>query len=200
MLQIPSGLFNGTLLSAPGSAPAPTSSSINHYATYLYQGTIYSAAALSGGTLSSGTIPAYDPVHNPLNVFYYTGNITLAGNVNFQGTLIAVNGNIIAQSANNVITAYSTMPALVADKSLEVKSSNASLTVNGPVYAGSGIASGGGINTGSKIVINGGMLIDSGLVTPPTGSTLSITYNSTYASAPALSSVANAVQLVSWSQ
>ena len=40
------------------------------------------------------------------------------------------------------IPMLATMPALVIDKSLEVKSTNQSLTVNGAVYAGSGIATG----------------------------------------------------------
>jgi hypothetical protein len=194
------GVLNGTIYSAPASPPAPSTTTLNHYATYLYQGNTYSAVALSSGTLTQATLPAFNVTQNPLNVFYFDGDITLAGPINFSGTLIAINGNLIVQSSGSSITAMSTMPALVIDKSLEVLNSNQSLTVNGAVYAAAGIASGGGTNTGSQLTINGGLLVNTGLVTPPSGTTLNVTYNSALAFAPALSSVPNAVQLVSWSQ
>jgi Tfp pilus assembly protein PilX len=193
-------ILNGSILSAPTSNPAPPTSAVNHYSTYLYQGNTYSAVALGSSTLNSGNIPVYDAVHNPLNVFYYNGNVTVAGPVTFTGTLVAVNGNVIVQGSGSTMTAGATMPALVIDKSLEVKSTNATITVNGAVYAATGVATGGGINTGDKVTINGGLMVNSGAVTPPVGATITVNYNSTYAAAPALSSSPNAVQLVSWSE
>jgi hypothetical protein len=193
-------IFSGTTYSAPATAPAPSAANLNHYATYVYQGNTYSAVPLSSGTLTTTTLPAYHAATNPLNVFYYNGNITVTSAINFSGTLVAVNGNFIVDSAGSTITAMATMPALVIDKSLEVKSTNQSLTVNGAVYAGSGIATGGGTNTGCQLVINGGLMINSGSITPPSGTTLNVTYDAANVSAPALSSTPNAVQLVSWSQ
>jgi len=193
-------VLNGTIYSASGGSPAPSTSAVNHYATYLYQGNTYSAAALSSGTLTSGTLPAYNAASNPLNVFYYNGNITVTGAINFSGTLVAVNGNFIVQSAGSTITAYPTMPALVIDKSLEVKNADESLTVNGAVYAATGLAGVGASNAGCNLTINGGLMVNSNNVTPPSGTTLNVTYSSTYASSPALSSSPNAVQLVAWSE
>jgi hypothetical protein len=195
-----SGAFSGTVISPPSGYPAPTSTTLNHYATYLYQGGMYPAQALTTGTLTSSNLPTYNPTTNPLNVFYYNGNITVTSTINFTGTLIALNGNFIVQSSGSTITAMATMPALVVDKSLEVKSSHQSMTVNGVVYAGAGLASAGGPNTGSILTINGGLMVNSGSITPPTGTTLVINYALGNASAPALSSVPNAVQLISWSQ
>jgi hypothetical protein len=198
--QLAGSILSGSILTAPASNPAPATSAVNHYSTYLYQGNTYSAAALPGPTLTSGNLPAYNAADNPLNVFYYNGNITVSGPVTFNGTLVAINGNLIIQGSGSTITAQASMPAMVIDKSLEVKNASATATINGAVYASTGVAAGGVINTGSQITINGGLMENSGAITPPVGATITINYSPTYAAAPALSSTPNAVQLVSWSE
>jgi hypothetical protein len=154
---------------------------------------------LSSATISSSSMPAVDPVNNPLNVYWYNGNITLTGNVSLTGTLIAINGNITVQGASNAITAGSGMPAMVIGKQLIIKNANAGLAVNGVVYANTGVSTSGS-TTGSSVTINGALLINSGNVTPNTAS-LQVNYNSTYASAPALSTANQtpvSVKITSW--
>jgi hypothetical protein len=198
------GTFSGNNLGpASNSTPAPSAGNLNYYLTYTYQGQTYSATQLGSATLTSANMPAANPATNPLNVYYYSGgDLTLTGPINLNGTLVVKGGNLVLQGSGNTITAQSGMPALITDKALKVKGTNNSLTVNGVLYAASGIAN-TGINTGSTLTINGAILVSSGTTLTSSGTAVSITYNSSLANAPNITTAnqsPTSVKLVSWSE
>jgi hypothetical protein len=189
------GAVNG-VLPTPVSNPVPASySQLRSYLTYTYQGSNYTAVAFStsGGNVTSHT--------NPGGVFKYTaGNLTINGPMTIPGTLIVTNGNLTIKGVVNIGPAAPGMPALVVSGSAGIGTVLSQLNTSGTVYLGNGITTG---DITSAINIIGTLLLGNGGISSSFKSPLSVTYNSTYASLPDMTSTAPYltpinVKLTSW--
>jgi Tfp pilus assembly protein PilX len=198
------GTITGTISPAPSVAPAPSLANVHDYRTYTYGSAGYSGTQI-GTTIASGTTLG-PTAGNPLGVYWIDastnhGSAVLDSNVNISGTLIVKNGMLVVQGKSNTITAQTTMPGLVIDDELEISGLGEGLTVNGVLYAGSGIT-GSGLTLGSNVTVNGALLTNSGSVSGFSG-TVNVTYNSSNTAVPNFSTTGpqsvQAVKIVSWS-
>jgi hypothetical protein len=194
-----SGSFSGgSLLPAPASPPAPTSADLHDYSQpYSYQGVTYTPVKLGSATISGSTLGP--TAGNPLGIFWYNGDVFLAGGETINGTLAVKNGNLWLSGANNTVNPQSLMPAVVIDKQLETTLTNTGLTANGVVYAGTGLKAIGG-SPNVTLTINGSLLINTGGITNWKGTT-KITYVANNCNVPTLSSAnqtAVGVQIAAW--
>ena len=200
------GVVTGAILGGPSSSPAPTAANVNHYLTYTYQNATYNAHQLASATLSSDPGATADAT-NPAKIFYYLGNgtatsgLTITGNVTVHGTLIVQKGTLFAQGANNVVNPTSGFPAVVADQYLQINGASAGLTLNGTAWLGQGIT-GHGLTSTSSIKITGALLTDTAALNAAYLGGLTVTYDPTLSSAPALTStgaVPQSLRMLSWS-
>ena len=141
----------GQELSAPSAPPAPTAGTVTDYSQpYYYQGTVYYPVNV-GNTVTTSESLGPTP-GNPLGIFYCSGNLTVSAALSVTGTLYVDGGTLIDQSSvtiNPVSLAQLTysLPALVVDKSLEMKGANRTFTANGVVCTNSGITNATPSNT-----------------------------------------------------
>jgi hypothetical protein len=139
---------------------------------------------------------------NPLGILYYNSSVTLSGG-NYSGMLDVTSGSLTI-SGNVTITAPAGYPALVVANQI-LMSHNATLTVNGMVYAGTGIGTAGGNSTGSAITINGGLMMPApGNIPSQYSGSLTVNFTPANASIPNFTTYApcltpQSVKLVSWS-
>jgi hypothetical protein len=188
---------------APTSSIVPTLQQVNHYATYTYNGTSYNATAITASSLSGTTLGP--TASNPMGVYLATGNLTLGGGVTVNGTLVVQNGTLKVTGLLNKVTAQSGYPALVVDQTLMMSGIGTTMTANGVVWLGQGMAPDTHNTTLSAVfTVNGALLTDSGGFTESSGLvpyTALVTYSATAASAAGLTSQVGTpqqVSVVSW--
>jgi hypothetical protein len=117
------------------------------------------------------------------------------------GVVYVPNGSVTITGNVSITSPASGYPALVVGQQI-LMSTGATLTVNGIVYAGTGIGSGG--NTASDITVNGALLLGSPSIDSGYKGQLNVNYNASQASAPDFTSdppymTPQSVKLISWS-
>jgi hypothetical protein len=189
---------------APTSSLVPTTAQVNHYATYTYNGSTYSATPITAASLVSKTLGP--TASNPAGVYLATTNLSLLGGVTVNGTLVVQNGTLTVSGLSNSVTPSSGFPAMVVDNSVTMSGVGSTMTANGVVWLGQGMAANTHATTLSCVfTVNGALLMNSaGFVMPGTGSaayTALVTYNALTAAAAGLTSsigTPQQVQVVSW--
>ena len=187
----------------PNTTPIeiPDSDDLNDLRTYTYNGQQYSATELSPGTY---LLANYGPTPtNPAGVYFVNGDMSLLGSNTINGTLLVRGGSLTVSTLYNKITAQPGFPALVVDQDIVVSGLAAGLEVNGLTWVGRNITS-VLINTGSVVNINGALVMggNGNFSSSYTTGALNITYDSTKAYAPTLSSTVSqvpvSVEVVEW--
>jgi hypothetical protein len=199
-----------TLVAAPSSAPAPSSSAnVNYLANgtqYVYQGVVKNAQVISS-PISSATSLQPDPINNPLGIFYVNSNLTVNNTLNVTGTLI-VTGNVTNSStiAITPVTSSSlstSMPAMVVGGKFTTSGSHRSLSATGVVYVAQGIYGSGSTAT-SSIAVNGALMITSGGISNTFAGPVSVNFNSSYTNIPSFDTAdwdsGSGVKIISWSE
>lgn len=140
-------------------APALTlpTGAVASYANYTIKGRAFSAYFHDSNSLQaidSATLNAIDmSATNPGRIIRTnTGDVNLRGNQSLTGCLL-VDGKLILDGVNNIITAVPGFPALVVTGNIEAKNKDFSLTVNGPVICAARITSANYDNI--RVTING---------------------------------------------
>ena len=203
------GVYTATwsLLTSANKQTVTSTAHVKDYRTYAYQGQTYTATTLGSGTIAANTTLGTSAT-NPAGIYYYSGNLTMAGSVAINGTLIVDNGSFTVNGTGSTITAVSGYPALVVKSSdLIFKgliTANRTFNVNGVTWVGgsiksSGVFLSGAMNLNGAVVFGNGGSVDSGF-TPL--ATVKITYDSTKTYAPDMdTSVASpGVKFTSWQQ
>jgi len=184
--------------SALGVPVVPSTLTVNHYATYTYNGMVYTASTLllapaAGTTLNPTAL-------NPAGVYTYVGTLDLNGNVTVNGTLI-VRGTLRVQGAGNVINPQSGFPAAVIDSNISFKANNSVLTSNGLTYLG------GVVNrtlgwTGCSLSVNGGVLMAGSAPTIDTNVVVQVNFDNKKTAVSTLAdptkTAPGSVTIVSW--
>lgn len=160
-----------TLLNVVAATLVPTVANVNHYATYTYNGGLYTAGVL---VLSQSNVTLGPTALNPAGVYVAATTLDITGNVKVNGTLVCSTGATLrVQGTGNTITPVAGFPALVVDGNLTFKANNSTLDVNGLVYLG------GNVNrssspTGCKLNVTGSLLL-AGTSVPTLDSAVAIT-------------------------
>lgn len=144
--------LNVPRITASGSLTTP-SISFSGWKTYqLYQGGFdYSAEILSSSTLDG--LVLRPSLRNPLGVFYREGNLTIADNVVFQGTLIC-SGRITFTGSNVIVGSINWR-----DSAGGTLVSTSDLFPRLPAIVANGIQ----VNSGTRASIDGAVLLTSSL-------------------------------------
>ena len=187
----------GTILQ---NASAPAATSVNSLTSYMYNGSTYPAQMITVSP-AAGTVLQPSAV-NPAGIFYYTGTALTLNGITVNGTLYALNATVtVSGSSTNTINAQPDFPGLIASK-ITVSSAGKQLTVNGVVYAKSGITGNGG--TGSGITINGALMIPASPAIATTfAGTITLNYVAKNVNVPNFSPTGQtptSVKVVNWSQ
>ncbi len=115
----------------------------------------YNIENISSGSISGQTLGSLDPVR----VCYHNNNLELAGNVQINGMLL-VEGDLVIQNNQNIITAAKNLPALLVTGDLIIKA-NSELEVSGLAVIDGDMR----VNAGSVGVnILGGLFIQGTLI------------------------------------
>jgi hypothetical protein len=189
---------------APSSSLVPTTAQVNHYATYTYNGSTYSATTITTSSIASKTLGP--TASNPAGIYLASANLTISGGVTINGTLVVQNGTLKVSGLLNTVTPASGFPALVVDNSLEMSGIGSTMTANGVVWLGQGMSADTTTTTLSSVfTVNGALLLNSaGFVMPGSGGvpyTALVTYNAAKAAAAGLTTSVGTpqqVQVVSW--
>jgi hypothetical protein len=125
-----SGLIQ-TLLNVVTATLVPTVANVNHYATYTYNGGLYTAGVL---LLPQSNVTLGPTALNPAGVYVAATTLDITGNVKVNGTLVCSTGATLrVQGTGNTITPISGFPALVVDGNITFKANNSTLDVSGLV-------------------------------------------------------------------
>jgi Tfp pilus assembly protein PilX len=132
----------------------PTTSNVNHYASYYYNNVRYTPPTITLAT----DIPAQPAANNPAGVYICAGNLDLTGNVKINGTVVLTSsGSLRVSGAGNQITPLAGYPALVADGDITFRASNSTIDILGLTYMG-GKVTRSSTYTGCKLNVTGGLL------------------------------------------
>jgi hypothetical protein len=190
-----------TNVQATQTVPAgtnPVSATVKNYMSYTYNGTTYSAQALSTNATSLGPTDA-----NPLAVYYIAADQTVSKNLNLNGTLIT-NGKLTIATSSVKITALSGMPALVANTDIQFSGSSRTLNVTGLSWIKGTITKLGSIGSSNVVKFNGAVqFAGTGAISSTYSGTVTVTYDSSSAIVPDFVAGANnatySVKLTSFS-
>lgn len=169
-----SGGLLGSVLGLVAGLLSPSTSNVNHYTTYTYNGSLGTGELIVLGTLDNVT--KAPSALNPAGVFYTAGNLTLGSNVKITGTVVTQGGQLRVNGPGNSITAMDAMPAVVSDQDISYRTSNASLDVDGMVYTG-GRISRSGAYTGDTLTVNGGLIFGGTTVSIDSNITTKVRYD-----------------------
>jgi Tfp pilus assembly protein PilX len=198
------GTWSHTLAAAPSYGLTPPISQVRSYSSYTYNGQA-GFSGLLGATLTALNMAAQligVGGLNSLNVLSNTsGSTSITGPVTLSGIVYVPNGNVTITGNVTINSPATGFPALVVGQQI-IMAASATLTVNGIVYAGTGIGSGG--NSSSAITVNGALLLGSPSISSTYQGSLAVNYNSSQASAPDFTSdpiymTPKSVKLTSWS-
>lgn len=176
------GGYTGSTLVAMPSNPVPPYADLYPYKNGYYKtvggnNILYAVDTLVSGVISN-ILSLLGIGTNPGNINYYNGNMSISSGLlglptSETGTFIC-SGNLTITGSGvlTITTAMQGIPAIVCGGTITVDSS-ASLTVNGLVYAGDGLAG----SSQGPLTINGGLLIDQGGIPSAYNGKLTVTYN-----------------------
>jgi hypothetical protein len=178
----------------------PSLLTVNHYATYTYNGKLGVTGTILPLAQSNVT---YGPnALNPAGVYTCIGTLPLNGNVKINGTLIVSPlGALTIKGTGNTITPVTGFPALVNDGDITFKANNATLDINGLAYIGGGVLRSGSV-TGCALNVTGNLLCAGASTSFEATVTTKITYDRHKASVPDLLAgskpTPTSLSIVSW--
>ena len=184
------GLLGGLIKTITGVVVklVPTTTNVNHYASYYYNNVKYTPPTISLVT----DIPAQPAANNPAGVYIHAGNLDIAGNVKINGTLVLTGSSQLRVSGTgNQITPIAGFPALVADGDISFRANNSTLDLLGLTYMGGKVTRSSSY-TGCRLNVTGGMLYGgSSTISLDSNVAVQINYDRAKASVPDLVSGGN---------
>jgi hypothetical protein len=194
------GLLSGLVKSITGIVYTlvPSTSNVNRYSSYYYNGVKYNAQTITLVT----DIPATPNVTtNPAGVYVCSGSLDLTGNNKINGTIVTSSALRIAGTGNSITPAPG-FPAAVIGSDISFKASGSTVDIQGLTFMG-GKVTRSGAYTGCKLKVTGALLYGgASSIALDATIAVTVTYDRVKASIPSLVTSGTpsptSVSVVSW--